>query len=246
MPPGYVKTIREEILYEYAKLISRSTYGTLQRGFITERFKKLRDGEITISGTIREWEREQELPKQCVYCGSITNLTTDHLIPRSRGGDESADNVVLACQPCNTTRGDKGIFEWLGLKEKDKLHRLVAGKYLKQLLTLHEQAGTLEIAKDQITVLCAKCALPKVWKRWGQIFILEFAKNMDVIRIKVAVPKMRVPVGRDCGMRSEEHYPNSQSREHSALRIQDRAERKRYYLRHTEDRVYAQCHALSC
>jgi hypothetical protein len=86
MPPGYVKTVREEILYEYAKLISRSAYGTLQRGFITERFKKLRDGEITISGTIREWEREQELPKQCVYCGSMEDLTTDHLIPRSRGG----------------------------------------------------------------------------------------------------------------------------------------------------------------
>jgi 5-methylcytosine-specific restriction endonuclease McrA len=86
MPPPYVKTIREEILYEYAKLISRSAYGTLQRGFITERFNKLRDGEITISGTIREWEREQELPKQCVYCGSIRDLTTDHLIPRSREG----------------------------------------------------------------------------------------------------------------------------------------------------------------
>jgi len=169
MPPPYVKTIREEILYEYAKLISRSAYGTLQRGFITERFKKLRDGEISISGTIREWEREQELPKQCAYCGSIKDLTTDHLIPRSRGGDDSADNVVLACQPCNTSRGERGIFEWLGLREKDKLHRLVAGKYLKQLLTLHEQAGTLEIMKNQITILCEKCSLPKVCERWKTV-----------------------------------------------------------------------------
>ncbi len=56
MPPPYVKTIREEILYEYAKLISRSAYHSLQRGFITDRFKKLRDGEISISDTIREWE----------------------------------------------------------------------------------------------------------------------------------------------------------------------------------------------
>lgn len=53
MPPPYVKTIKEEILYEYAKLISRSAYGTLQRGFITERFQKLRDGEITIPGAMR-------------------------------------------------------------------------------------------------------------------------------------------------------------------------------------------------
>ena len=169
MPPGYVKTIREEIYYEYAKLISRSAYGSLQRGFITDRFKKLRDGEITISGTMREWERKQELPKQCVYCGSMAELTTDHLIPRSRGGDDSADNLVLACQPCNTSRGEKGVFEWLGLKEKDKLHRLVAGKYLKQLLTLHEQAGTLEITKHQITILCERCPLPKVCDRWGKV-----------------------------------------------------------------------------
>jgi hypothetical protein len=169
MPPAYVKTVREEILYEYAKLISRSAYKSLQRPFITDRFKKLRDGEITISGTIREWEKEQELPKECVYCCSTADLTTDHLIPRSRGGDESADNVVLACQPCNASRGEKGIFEWLGLKEKDKVHRLVAGKYLKQLLALHEQAGTLEIAKDQITILCARCALPKVCEDWKTV-----------------------------------------------------------------------------
>jgi hypothetical protein len=172
MPPAYVNTIKEEILYEYAKLISRSAYRSLQRGFVTDRFKKLRDGEISMSGTIREWEREQELPKQCVFCGSLADLTTDHLIPKSRGGDDSADNVVLACQPCNASRGEKGIFEWFGLIEKDKLHRLVAGKYLKQLLTLHEQAGILDMAKDQITILCARCALPKVCERWKKVGVL--------------------------------------------------------------------------
>jgi len=166
MPPTYVNTIREEILYEYAKLISRSAYGTLQRGFITDRFKKLRDGEITISGTMREWEREQELPKKCVYCGSDVDLTTDHLIPRNKGGDDSANNVVLACRSCNASRGDKGVFEWLGLKEKDKLHRLVAGKYLKQLFTLHERAGTLDIDKAQLFELCKRCKLPEVCKQW--------------------------------------------------------------------------------
>jgi hypothetical protein len=32
MPPAYVKTIREEILYEYAKQISRFAYGTPENG----------------------------------------------------------------------------------------------------------------------------------------------------------------------------------------------------------------------
>ena len=169
MPPGYVKTIREEILYEYAKLISRSAYGDIQHGFVSNQFKKLRDGEMTISGTMREWQREKELPHECVYCGETSKLTTEHLIPRNRGGQDCADNLVLACQSCNSSKGTKGVFEWLGLKEKDKLHRLVAGKYLKQLLTLHEEAGTLDISKSEIKNLCERCLLPAVCEKWGKV-----------------------------------------------------------------------------
>ena len=42
----------------------------------------------------------------------------DHLIPRNRGGNDSADNMVWSCQKCNSSRGDKGVFVWLGLKKK--------------------------------------------------------------------------------------------------------------------------------
>ena len=85
MPPAYVRTIREEILYEYAKLISRSAMGNINYGFVSDRFKKLKSDEISMSGTIREWEREQELPRTCVFCGATEDLSTDHLIPRNRG-----------------------------------------------------------------------------------------------------------------------------------------------------------------
>jgi len=169
MPPPYVKTIREEILYEYSKLISRSAYGSLERAFITDRFMKLRSGEISMSDTIREWEREQELPKVCVFCGAQENLSTDHLIPVDRGGEDSADNLVLSCRSCNSGRGSKGIFEWLGLKEKDNLHRLVAGKYLKQLLNVHETAGTLEVNKKALSSLCTHCPLPEVCQKWNSV-----------------------------------------------------------------------------
>lgn len=122
-----------------------------------------------MSDTIREWEREQELPKECVFCGSSDGLTTDHLIPQSRGGDDTADNLVLSCQSCNASRGAKGIFEWLGLKKKDGLHRLVAGKYLKELLRVHEAAGTLNVSKSELPGLCAGCPLPKVCKEWDSV-----------------------------------------------------------------------------
>ena len=41
----------------------------------------------------------------CQYCGAKDDLTFDHLIPRSRGGQTRWDNVVTACAPCNLSKG---------------------------------------------------------------------------------------------------------------------------------------------
>lgn len=42
----------------------------------------------------------------CQYCGDNRNLTLDHLIPRSKGGQSSWTNLVTACKNCNTKKGD--------------------------------------------------------------------------------------------------------------------------------------------
>lgn len=107
MPPGYVRTIREEIFYEYAKLISRSAFGEINHPFVSSRFKALRAGEITMSGTIREWQREQELPRICVFCRAGDGLQTDHLIPRSRGGADSTGD--LRGSQCRGSQGDLSV-----------------------------------------------------------------------------------------------------------------------------------------
>ena len=44
---------------------------------------------------------------QCQYCGSREDLTFDHLVPRSRGGLTTWDNIVTACSPCNLKKGGK-------------------------------------------------------------------------------------------------------------------------------------------
>lgn len=42
----------------------------------------------------------------CQYCGrAAENL--DHVVPRSRGGDHTWENVVAACRRCNTRKGDR-------------------------------------------------------------------------------------------------------------------------------------------
>jgi 5-methylcytosine-specific restriction endonuclease McrA len=46
----------------------------------------------------------------CQYCGkqpSRKDLTVDHIVPRSRGGDTTWNNVVTACQCCNGRKGNR-------------------------------------------------------------------------------------------------------------------------------------------
>ena len=46
----------------------------------------------------------------CVYCGgSATSI--DHVVPRSRGGTHTWDNVVAACRRCNHVKADRSLAE---------------------------------------------------------------------------------------------------------------------------------------
>ncbi len=53
----------------------------------------------------------------CVWCGRgfdrWVRPTTEHLVPRVRGGPSWAENEVAACSRCNAERGHRGAVEWL-------------------------------------------------------------------------------------------------------------------------------------
>lgn len=44
---------------------------------------------------------------RCQYCGSSRHLTVDHVVPRSKGGLDSWDNLVTSCASCNRRKGDR-------------------------------------------------------------------------------------------------------------------------------------------
>jgi 5-methylcytosine-specific restriction endonuclease McrA len=43
---------------------------------------------------------------ECQYCGSTHDLTLDHVLPRSRGGLSTWENLATACKSCNAKKGD--------------------------------------------------------------------------------------------------------------------------------------------
>ncbi|GAA1668891.1 HNH endonuclease [Fodinicola feengrottensis] len=47
---------------------------------------------------------------RCAYCGEKAN-TIDHVVPRSRGGQDGFENCVAACGSCNTRKGNQLLSE---------------------------------------------------------------------------------------------------------------------------------------
>lgn len=51
---------------------------------------------------------------RCAYCGKelSDDATIDHVIPRSKGGSNSLDNLLPSCRSCNTSKGVKSLEEF--------------------------------------------------------------------------------------------------------------------------------------
>ncbi len=53
---------------------------------------------------IAVWQRDQG---KCVQCGNTSYLEFDHIIPFSKGGASTTNNVQLLCRKCNLEKGDR-------------------------------------------------------------------------------------------------------------------------------------------
>ena len=53
---------------------------------------------------------------KCAYCGKEGKLEVEHVHPRSKGGSNSVNNLVVACRPCNEKKGNKSLAEFLAKK----------------------------------------------------------------------------------------------------------------------------------
>jgi hypothetical protein len=50
----------------------------------------------------------------CSYCGARgVALECDHIVPVAKGGGSTPENLTTACRPCNQSKRDKDVAEWL-------------------------------------------------------------------------------------------------------------------------------------
>lgn len=61
-----------------------------------------------------EWkELKDSYFNRCAYCGEKNPLEMDHVIPITRGGEHSIDNIVPACRACNGGKNNKPLLVWM-------------------------------------------------------------------------------------------------------------------------------------
>jgi len=61
------------------------------------------------------WWQQKTASGACWYCGQqvgYPNLTMDHVIPLTRGGRSTKDNLVPCCKECNTRKKSLLPVEW--------------------------------------------------------------------------------------------------------------------------------------
>ena len=105
----------KEHFREYSKRYLKTDNGkaAAQRG----RFKrKTRERNIINTLTAQEWlDILEKYNYRCAYCGvefDCENLPAkDHVIPISKGGDNTKENIVPACRSCNSKKGTKILSE---------------------------------------------------------------------------------------------------------------------------------------
>lgn len=130
LPPS-IKSTADNVIHWVHKL--RRFVNITECSFEAVRFdSQLMDnpdisGEDYQHGTLYGYELKEYLLEkfghQCQYCGGVSGdeiLEWEHMIPKSRGGSDSAKNANLACVCCNKDKNNRTLPEYLDLLKTRK------------------------------------------------------------------------------------------------------------------------------
>ena len=102
----------ERYVKERERRIAYACEPTRMREAAHRRRARLRNAEtfiVTKKDCLRLVDRYRGC---CAYCGEKKDLTTEHVVPLSRGGRHSVGNIVPACFRCNSSKNARFLTEW--------------------------------------------------------------------------------------------------------------------------------------
>jgi hypothetical protein len=90
----------------------------------------------------------------CWYClkevTSSHELTADHILPRSKGGDNSMDNLVLVCKACNSSKNNMDLIEWFIKRRGEIPYPYIFAHYYKLIYQYAKKNNLLDMHRDEL------------------------------------------------------------------------------------------------
>lgn len=91
------------------------------RKAVSARRRKRRMGRVEHDLSDQEWAALQRAWGGCAYCGATGRvLQRDCVLPISRGGRYTLDNIAPACASCNASKCNDEVTGWLRRKRLDE------------------------------------------------------------------------------------------------------------------------------
>lgn len=87
---------------------AKSAHGSMEEPAVIRLNRLVEDFAWTLGLTRQRIFRRDKMT--CQYCGekkSLKSLTLDHVLPKSRGGQNTWENLVAACHDCNIKKADR-------------------------------------------------------------------------------------------------------------------------------------------
>ena len=105
--------VREAVLSKWIKCSDGRLYSEYLSEKVLAVWRPKTAKRNKISAIIRAEVLERD-GSRCRYCNDENGpFHIDHVFPVSKGGLDVIDNLVVACVPCNLSKSDKTLEEWL-------------------------------------------------------------------------------------------------------------------------------------
>ena len=69
---------------------------------------------------------------KCVYCGKKKPLGPDHVVPLAKGGNNTIENTLPSCKPCNSAKHTMNFEEFLKLHTQEEQEKILTRIYLAE------------------------------------------------------------------------------------------------------------------
>ena len=153
MAPNVPKTVGESLYWSYANLAmafasarhDERTYQQVDFIVRNKTFYGLLRGTLQMGSFLIDEKWKIYTSEACCYCGSRAELTLDHLIPQFKGGKHSADNLVVACRSCNSSKKALDLLEWMRKRHEFPSLGLLR-RYLKLAIQYCIENNLMDIA----------------------------------------------------------------------------------------------------